>query len=310
MAAHPNANVRAATGRAVFFLAMADTALALDLLSKIKFGGVAKIAAEALSAFVPQGSLSWADTDRALRKNIVAQLLECPDISDYELTSAMSELSLVDPVRVTKLLMARVDRRGKLQDYGYHALPYHWGPPLRVLETDELGRCLIEVREWMTNRGNDPKHYFAQDEGAEVFKLVAGDWNDQAFVTLANLGEPVTEDELVTVARIIGHAPIAVILRQVEVVTKLLRRADSLGKGSGNAVCDALLPTNYGVFAMWSGQQPTKEVQERDEARRVASHLPRGSIESRFYNSLADSVEARLNFTQSRPEPRHDGRDW
>lgn len=310
MADHANDNVRAATGRAVFFVAMTDKALALDLLAKIKFGGFGKIAAEAVSAFVPQGPLSWSDTDRPLWKYILAQLAECSDISEYELMSAISELSVVDPVRVTKFLMARVDRRAKLQDFKYDALPHHWEPPLRVHETDELARCLIEVREWMTKRGHDRRHDFMQDDGSDLFKLVAGDWNDQAFVTLTNLAEPISEDKLITVARIIGHAPIAVVLRQVDVITKLLRRADSLGKGSGKVAGEALLPTSYGVFTMWSGQQPTKEVQERDEARRVAMQLPRGSIESRFYGSLADSIEARLNFTQSRPEPRHDGRDW
>jgi len=310
MADHANDNVRAATGRAVCFIGVTDKALALDLLSKIKFGGVAKIAAEALSAFIPQGPLSWSDTDRPLRKTILAQLLECSDLSEYEVTSALSELSRIDPVRVTKFLMARVDRRAKLRDFKYDALPYHWDPPLRVQETDELARCLIEVREWMTKRGHDQRHNFMENDGADLFKLVAGDWNDQALVTLTNLVEPITEEKLVTVARIIGHAPIAVILRQVDVVTKLLRRADSLGKSSGKVVGEAMLPTNYGVFTMWAGEQPTKELQERDEARRLASQLPRGSIESRFYSSLADSVEVRLNFTHSRPEPRHDGRDW
>ena len=61
-------------------------------------------------------------------------------------------------------------------------------------------------------------------------------------------------------------------------------------------------------------EQTAKEralaVQERDEARRVAGQLPHGSIESRFYSSLADAIESRLNFTQSRHEPRYDGRDW
>ena len=64
---------------AAFFIAPHDKAVALDILSRIKFVGVSKIAAEALSAFVRQGALSWTDTDRGLRKSILTQLVECPD---------------------------------------------------------------------------------------------------------------------------------------------------------------------------------------------------------------------------------------
>jgi transcriptional regulator with XRE-family HTH domain len=310
MAAHANATVRMAAGRAVFFIAMGDKALALDLLSKIRFDGVSKVASEALSAFVPQGHLSWSDTDRTLRKSILAQLVECPDLNEYEVTNALSELSYIEPLRVTKFLIARVDRRAKLQDYAYDALPYHWEPPLRVRETNGLARCLIEVRDWMTKRGQDRRRYFATDDGADLFKLVAGDWSDQTVATLLKLREPVTAEDLVAVAGIIGHAPIAVLLSHDDAITKLLRLADSMGKTTGEAVGDALLPTNYGVFTMWSGQQPTKDVQERDEARRVAARLPRGSVESRFYGALADALEDRINFTRQHDEPRHDGRDW
>ncbi|HXC76630.1 MAG TPA: HEAT repeat domain-containing protein, partial [Candidatus Acidoferrum sp.] len=310
MADHPNDHVRAAAGRAVFFIGMTDKALALDLLSKIKFGGVTKVGAEALSGFVLQGSLSWSDTNATLRKSTLAQLVDCPGLDEYELTAAISELSKVDPVRVTKFLIARIDRRAELQDFHYDALPYHWEPALRIQETNALARCLGEVRKWMTESGHDRSRYYMQDDGADLFKLVAGNWTDQAFVALSDLSATNSEDELVTVARIVGHAPIALILRQVDLVTKILRRGEALGKASGELIGQALMPTNYGVFSMWSGQQPTKEVQERDEARRLASQLPQGSIESRFYRALADSIEGRLNFTQSRPEPRHDGRDW
>jgi len=310
MADHPNDNVRAAAGRAVFLIGMTDKALALDLLSKIRFSGVARIGAEALSGFARQGPLSWEDTNAELRKHILTQLIECPDLDDYELMSAISELSNIDPLRVTKFLMARIDRRTELQDFQYDALPYHWDPPLRIHETKHLARCLAEVRQWMTKKGQGRRYYSLRDDGAGVFKLVAGGWNDQAFVTLSDLGESSTEGDLVAVARIVGQAPIAVVLRQVELVTKLLRHADALGPETCKLVSQVLIPTNYGVFTMWSDQQPTKDVQQRDEARRLAGQLPRGSIESRFYNSLADSIDARLDLTHSRPEPRYDGRDW
>ena len=37
----------------------------------------------------------------------------------------LSELSLIDPLRVTHMLMQRVDRQASLQSLDYDALPHH-----------------------------------------------------------------------------------------------------------------------------------------------------------------------------------------
>jgi transcriptional regulator with XRE-family HTH domain len=310
MATHKNDVVRGAAGQAVYAIALTDKALALDLLAKIRFGGSAKVAGEALRGFAAQGPLWWAETNEIFRQAILAQLVECDALDEYPLTSAISELSLIDPVRVTKFLIARIDRQAELRDFGYDALPYRWEPKLRIQESRYLARCLAEVREWMTTRSHDRSNEYLQDDGSDLYKLVAGDWNEQAFLMLNDLGETSTESALITVARILAHAPIAVLLKQVDLVTKVLRRSAALGKEPSELVAQALMPTNSGVFTTWSGERPTKDVQERDDARKIAAGLPRGSIEGRFFNALADAIEARLNWTMSRPEPRFDGRDW
>jgi len=60
----------------------------------------------------------------------------------------------------------------------------------------------------MTKKGHDRTRSYLQDDGADLFKLVAGAWTDQAFVTLSDLNGANGEHELVTVARIVAHAPI------------------------------------------------------------------------------------------------------
>ena len=56
----------------------------------------------------------------------------------------------------------------------------------------------------------------------------------------------------------------------------------------------ALVATTNGVVVMsWSGDLPDKDVAERDEARRIASDLPHGSIERRFFSHLADALDGR-----------------
>ena len=105
MAVHPDERVRADAGRAVFLIALADKAAALDLLAKIDFGKSGHIADEAFSSLSPQGPLRWSDTDASLRKVILSQLAECKSIDEYELMSGLSEMSFVEPLGVTRLLL-------------------------------------------------------------------------------------------------------------------------------------------------------------------------------------------------------------
>jgi hypothetical protein len=115
-----------------------------------------------------------------------------------------------------------------------------------------------------------------------------------------------------TVARILAQAPSEVLFNEVSLVVKLLRRAESLGKDVAELIFKALLRTNQGVFmSFWEGERPSKEEQERDRAGQIAQKLPRGSTERRFYQTLADALEAQINWMMdSRSDPPMDGRDW
>ena len=94
-----------------------------------------------------------------------------------------------------------------------------------------------------------------------------------------------SEATSMTVARILAHAPSQVLLQNVALVAKVLRRAEALGWDEGKLIFQALLPTNHGVFASWSFEPPVEDEQERNRAREIATDLPRGSIESRFFHT-------------------------
>jgi hypothetical protein len=309
MAAHDNINVRAMAGRAAYVIGLSDTAAALDLLTKIEFRGSRRVAADALSGFVLQGPLNWPGTAAALRTSVLNQLVDLDSIDEYEIKGALSELSLIDPLRVTRLLMKRVDRQTRLQPLDYEALPYHWEPALRIRQTAELARCLAEVRDWMTRLGPDRPKYCLQDDGAELYQLVAGNWNDQALATLTDFGDAPTEAALITAARLLAHAPVTVLFAQVQLVATLLHRAESLGKDSAELVLQALLTTN-GVIAKWVGDPSEKETQELGQARRIMENLPRGSAERRFFEQRVQRIEVRLSWTADRPLSQYDGREW
>jgi transcriptional regulator with XRE-family HTH domain len=309
MAAHDNADVRAMAGRAASVIGLADTATALNLLAKIEFRGSQRVAAEALSGFVLQSPMNWPDTAPELRTSILSQLVDPNSIGEYEIMGALSELSLIDPLSVTLLLIQRVDRQSELQSLDYEALPYHWDPALRIQQTTKLARCLAEVRDWMTHRGPDRPNYHLQDAGAELYKLVAGDWNDQALATLSDFGDTPAEAALVTAGRLLSHAPVTVLFAQVPLVATLLHQAESSGKDTTELVMRALLTTN-GVVTRWTGARSEKDEQEFQQARQIMKDLPHGSVERRFFGQLAEHIEVLLNWTVDRPRTQDDGRKW
>ena len=309
LAADDDDSVRASVGRAVFTIAQSDQASAVELLSNIEFRGNGRAAAEALSALIQQGPLTWADTDAALQRAMLDQLVDCMKIDEYEITSALSDLSRTEPVAVTKMLMARVDRAADFDGFDYEALPHHWDPPLQVKETGLLSQCLVMIRDWLADNPPSAVRYFRHDDGATLYSRVAGGWSDQAFAIL-DVSSASSEQQALAVAHILSRVPIAAFLARDDLVVKVLRRAAGMGKDAREDVFRALLPTNGVAVTTWSGDQPGQDLAERDESRRIASHLPHGSLERRFFTQLADALDGRIRFRADRPEPDFDGRDW
>jgi DNA-binding transcriptional regulator YiaG len=310
MAAHDNDNVRAMAGNVAFIIGLTDAAFALDLLAKIEFRRSPAVAAEALRGFLPNGPFSWSGTPAALRTSLLNQLVSLSTIGKYEITGALSELSAVEPLRVTRLLIERVERQVRLQAPGYNALPYNWNPPLRVEQTPELGRCLAEVLDWMTRCGHDLVGRQLNDDGAGLYALVANGWNDQALASLSEVGDTFTEAALVSAARVLAHAPLAVLSGNVPLVAELLRRAESLGEESAEMVFRALSITT-GMIVTWMADPAQQDQQEVERLRQITERLPRGSAEHRFFTQLTARAELHLSWTaRDLSWPRHDGREW
>lgn len=308
LASDDDDRVRASVGRAVFTIAQSDKASAVELLSKIEFRRNGKVASETLSALIPQGPLTWADTDAELRGALLGQLVDCMKIDEYEITSALSDLSRTEPVAVTKMVMARVDLAAALDGFDYQALPHHWDPPLQVSDTALLSQCLVMIRDWLADNPPSAVRYFRGDDGATLYSRVAGGWSDQAFAIL-EISITSTERQTLAVAQILSRAPVAIFLTRADLALKVLSRAATMSNDAREDVFGALLPTSGVVITSWS-DQPDTDVAERDEARRIASSLPRGSLERRFFTHLGEALNERIRFREDRPEPDLDGRDW
>ena len=89
----------------------------------------------------------------------------------------------------------------------------------------------------------------------------------------------------------------------------MLHQAESLGKDFAELALRALLTTT-GVITRWFGSPTDKEEQELEQAHRITENLPRGSIERRLFEHLANRIEERLSWTVEPSLPRNDGREW
>jgi hypothetical protein len=308
---HEDEAIRAMIGRAIFLIGLSDKVVAFDLLSQLKFGGSGKVASEALSALIPQGSSNlWRETDRTLRALVISQLIDCRSIDFYEVMAAIGALSRVDPLRVTDMLIARIDRQETGDDSDYDALPFRLEPGLRIDETTALPACLMQIRDWLTKVGAR-KPYYLGDDGAKLYGLVAGQWDEQAIAVLADFDMKHLEASVITVARILAHAPRRVIFDNVDLVTKTLRHATEVGPETV-ALASGLMSSAYNVTfsASWCGQPAPEDVQQRDRAAAIAMQLPRGSLEAKFYQALADNADALIQIVSDSQDDLPDGRDW
>jgi hypothetical protein len=311
LAQHDDEAIRAMIGRAIFLIGLSDKVVAFDLLSQLKFGGSGKVASEALSALIPQGTSNpWRDTDRALRDYVISQLIDCRSIDFYEVMAAIGALSKVDPPRVTDMLIARIDRQETGDDGDYDALPFRLEPGLQIAETSALSACLMQIRDWLIEVG-PRKPYYLGDDGAKLYGLVAGQWDEQAIAVLADFDLEHLEASVIAVARILAHAPRRAIFDNVDLVTKTLRHAKEVGPETVK-LASGLMSSAYNVTfsASWGGQPAPEDVQQRDRAAEIARLLPRGSVEAKFYEALAANAEALIRMVSDHYDDLPDGRDW
>lgn len=310
MSIHSDDAVRAMAGTAASFIAQTDAATAYDLLTKIEFRESPVVAAEALRGFTRQGALNWSSTATALRNSLMDQILKLSSIGEYEILGALSELSAIEPLCVTRLLIRRIERQHRSQSPNYRALPSHWDPPLRIEQATQLRQCLTEVLDWMTHYGHDRLGRQLNDDAAELYVLVAGGWNDQAIYSLSELGDTPTEEALVSAARVIAHSPVRVLSEHVTTVAKLLRLAGSLGPDSLERTFRGLSATT-GVIVSRIGDPTPEDLQDVEQLRQITKHLPRGSPEYRFYVQLTERTELQLSWASSDQDHLHrDGRAW
>jgi transcriptional regulator with XRE-family HTH domain len=310
LAQHDDESVRVTVGRAIFLLSSINRMLAFELMSKANFGGSSKIAGEALFAFSERGPLRWSDTEPELRRSVLQRLVGCRTLDDYFIIDALSELSAVDPLGVTELLLDRLDRSLKKHAFDYQALPYQWYYPLKIWQTEDYSVCLQRVREWMERAEAANLAGYLQDDGGQIFSLVAGEWTGQVLASFGDISSAPSTVSLISTARLLSHAPLKFLLSNTDFVTNLFMRAESFGRKDAEAVLRALIPLKSWSATSWLGNPLPEEAQERDLGREIASRFPVDSTAYRFFHIVADNIESDIAYRQGASGANYDDKDW
>lgn len=310
LARHSDEYIRGCTGTAVGRLHENHKPAAFHLLAILDLRGSGHAATETLRPFAIKTSLAWPDVPLEIREKILTDLRECESIDTYEIMSALAQLSAVDPLGVTKLLISRFERESEIEGTSYSALPHQWIEPLKIRHTTQLERCLIEVRNWMIRDDDDGRSPYPDDRDS-LYQLIAGEWDDQAIAVLSDLTMEPTGPALIATSRLVSQMPPEIKINNAPLITDILDRAAALGDDHAEKVRNAISKRmiTSGVFRIGSGPSP-EDIELRDRARLIADGLPYGSDGRRFYESIAGYADFKIRRQSELDEETHDARQW
>lgn len=115
----------------------------------------------------------------------------------------LSERSAEDADMVLRLLLDRIER-SECEGAGYRTLPFRWHEPLQFRSAPSFGTVLCTIRDWVAA---SPDVWQRAQYGADLFRGVAGDFDDQVLRVLEDgvaTGDP---NQVRAVGALLGKAP-------------------------------------------------------------------------------------------------------
>ncbi|MFF3566899.1 helix-turn-helix domain-containing protein [Nocardia jiangxiensis] len=279
----------------------------LGLLAALDFRGSGHTAREALRLFASDNVPGWADTSVEFRDKVLNELVECDNIDEYEITSALSTLSCIDPLGVTQLFIYRSAREGIAEDIAYRALPTRWVEPLRIRSTSDLEQCLIKIRDWMID---EAKKNAPSDDG-NLYVFISGEWSEQAIAIATCFDAENQEAAVAVAARLISRMPVEVQLDNVAAVRRVFDWSAALGNEVLGNVATIMSKSPIVVErASLDGSPRPELVGRRDRAQTIAGELPYGSPVRAFYQQIADDAKSRIARETSLAIEDTSNKDW
>lgn len=272
----------------------------LEVLMSIRIDDSKEVADEVVGEIGKHGAFKVTDLSPEHLDHLLAELVKCGSIEDYNIVTFLSDLSAVAPERVAKLLMERVEHKETQQEDDdvwnerYKPLPYMHrnSATLRISETKSYEKILREVRDWAAA---EPESWKRTHYGADLFKMVSAGFDDATLKVLQEWIASGDNQKLEAAASLLSEAPSTFVFTNHAYVTALLEQAQKQGATYYKRVSSWL----YGAAISGSrtgtpGQPFPQDIAQRDNSYDLMSKLPIGSPGYKFYKLLYDAAKENI----------------
>ena len=297
LAQSEDAWVRKSIVRAVQRFSPEQKQLALEILLSIKIIDSKEVADEVLGEFDDKhGKFKVGDLSNEQLKILLASLIECKSIDDYNIELFLNKLSLAKPKETAKLLMNRVEfKEASPELKEYDPIPFSWNrnEPIRFNEAKEYEWLLREIRDWATVKTDSwiRFHY-----GSDLFKLVSAGFDEVTLKVLDEWTSSSDERQLIAAATLLGEAPRNFVWDKQQFITKILDHAQKFGDKCYRRIASALHSSVLqGGKSGTPGQPFPEDIEQRDKAYEMMQKLPAGSPTHRFYKSLYEEAVSEID---------------
>lgn len=307
-AGHHEEIVRRSATRAAQVIASTDRSKAIALLSSVPFADSKGVADEVLGSFGAHGTFKWGELSDAAKASMLEQLQACPSIEDYNITEFLKLLSVESPADLITVLTARVEaaEQPEVSFNEFQPLPYQWSVDLSA--HPDVPRILDDLAVWMKKNMDS---WQRSKYGAEIFSRIAMDYGEPVIAFFDRLAGSGMKVDIDVATHLLREAPPSLLWLDVKFVTRMLHAAlahgDDVAARLGGALHSAV---SSGGRSGEIGKPFSEDVEQRDQALVIAKQLPVGSIEERFYRSVADSAVRNIDWHAAQDEKLLDGRNW
>lgn len=263
---------------------------------------------EIATMLVSPGYLHWTHLTTSDLGNLIDRLRSCPSLDDHHISKLLGELSAAHPEEVLELLISRIEIAEGRDLSDFQPLPFRWMSPLRLNESTKFESFLRRVLNWIAQR---PDSWRRTWFGSRVFKEVSVRFDDVVLKVLSDAMKSGQRQQVHAVASVLREAPRDFAWTRVEFVVEALRIAERIDEQAVQAIGEGLhAAATQGFRTRTPGRPSQSDEIQRDEARSVAERLPAGSIEHRFFSSLAEAAESQIQWHLDRDDRMQDRRPW
>jgi transcriptional regulator with XRE-family HTH domain len=315
LAVHKDWRVRIAVINAVHTIAKSDPLEAASLLLRVKIDDSQELIQEFCGVLGSYGQIQWVELAPDQQDMALKQLEACESLSDHHITDFLAVVAKTNPDRVVELMMKRVERDEQKPedvagDWKYQPVPYHWEGDLSMRSHPKFGAILREIRDWIAAKPDSSWQRIRL--GSEIFKHVTGgQFDDTAIAVLDEAINSGDSAQFSALTAIVHDIPKQVVWENVPLIIRILHTGEQLGGDHLKFVSSALHSAVIsGTRSGTPGQPFPEDVEQKENALRIASSLPPGSIEQEFYKSLERSADASMLWHAEADEQHMDNRDW